>query len=121
VSAAVPLSGPLPRGGRALALLRATGPAGTLLAVTAAWRRGASDAVISSGLDILFAFPGTLLAVLAAAVFGADLTAAAIALSTPVPARTSCAASFRRHPVPETHGAPVLEAIGLRQSQLTIR
>ena len=37
--------------------------------------------MISSGLDILFAFPGILLAVLAAAVFGAGLTAAAVALS----------------------------------------
>ena len=55
--------------------------AGALLAVTAAWRRGVSDAIISSGLDIVFAFPGILLAVLAAAVFGASLTAAAIALS----------------------------------------
>ena len=55
--------------------------AGTLLAVTAAWRRGALDAVIGSGLDILFAFPGILLAVLAAAVFGAGLVAAAIALA----------------------------------------
>jgi peptide/nickel transport system permease protein len=56
-------------------------PAGTLLAVTAAWRRGPVDAVISAGLDILFAFPGILLAVLAAAVFGAGLPAAALALS----------------------------------------
>jgi peptide/nickel transport system permease protein len=55
--------------------------AGTLLAVTAAWRRGVSDAVISSGLNIVFAFPGILLAVLATAVFGAGLPAAAIALS----------------------------------------
>jgi peptide/nickel transport system permease protein len=55
--------------------------AGTLLAVTAAWRRGLSDTVISSGLNILFAFPGILLAILAAAVFGAGLPAAAIALS----------------------------------------
>jgi peptide/nickel transport system permease protein len=55
--------------------------AGTLLAVTAAWRRGVSDTVISTGLNILFAFPGILLAVLAAAVFGAGLPAAAIALS----------------------------------------
>jgi peptide/nickel transport system permease protein len=55
--------------------------AGVVLAVVAAWRRGAADAVISSGLDILFAFPGILLAVLATAVFGAGLTAAAIALS----------------------------------------
>jgi len=55
--------------------------AGALLAVIAAWRRGAVDSVISSGLDILFAFPGILLAVLATAIFGAGLTAAAIALS----------------------------------------
>jgi peptide/nickel transport system permease protein len=55
--------------------------AGALLALAAAWRRGVTDAVISSGLDILFAFPGILLAVLAAAVFGAGLWAAAIALA----------------------------------------
>jgi len=54
---------------------------GTILAVVAAWRQGLADTLISSGLDILFAFPGILLAVLAAAVFGAGLTAAAIALS----------------------------------------
>jgi peptide/nickel transport system permease protein len=55
--------------------------AGSLLAVAAAWRGGTLDGIISSGLDVLFAFPGILLAVLAAAVFGAGLTAAAIALS----------------------------------------
>src|SRR5215467_7609365 len=54
---------------------------GTLLAVIAAWRRGLVDAVIGSGLDILFAFPGILLAVLAAAVFGAGLPAASISLA----------------------------------------
>jgi peptide/nickel transport system permease protein len=64
-----------------LAVVIVSMTAGTLLAVIAAWRRGASDAVISSGLDILFAFPGILFAVLAAAVFGAGLLAAAIALS----------------------------------------
>lgn len=64
-----------------LAVVLASMIAGSLLAVTAAWRGGALDAFISSGLDVLFAFPGILLAVLAAAVFGAGLTAAAIALS----------------------------------------
>jgi peptide/nickel transport system permease protein len=54
---------------------------GTVLAIIAAWRGGLVDAVISSSLDILFAFPGILLAVLAAAVFGAGLTAASIALA----------------------------------------
>jgi peptide/nickel transport system permease protein len=77
--------------------------AGTLLAVIAAWRRGASDAVISSGLDILFAFPGILLAVLAAAVFGAGLLAAAIALSIaylPYVARVLRGAALRERSQP---------------------
>jgi len=63
---------------------------GSLLAVTAAWRGGMYDAVISSGLDIVFAFPGILLAVLASAVFGAGLLAPVLALSvayTPYVAR----------------------------------
>ena len=64
-----------------LAVVLACMTAGALLAVAAAWRGGALDAFISSGLDVLFAFPGILLAVLAAAIFGAGLTAAAIALS----------------------------------------
>ena len=54
---------------------------GAAFALIAAWRRGATDAVISSGMDVLFAFPGILLAVLATTVFGAGLTAAAVALS----------------------------------------
>ncbi|TMC90361.1 MAG: ABC transporter permease [Chloroflexi bacterium] len=71
---------------------------GSLLAVTAAWRGGALDAVISSGLDILFAFPGILLAVLAAAVFGAGLVAPVLALSvayTPYVARVLRGAALR--------------------------
>jgi peptide/nickel transport system permease protein len=64
-----------------LAVVIVSMAAGTLIAVTAAWRRGVTDSVISSGLDILFAFPGILFAVLAAAVFGAGLAAASIALS----------------------------------------
>jgi peptide/nickel transport system permease protein len=71
---------------------------GSLLAVTAAWRGGAYDAVISSGLDIVFAFPGILLAVLAAAVFGAGLIAPVLALSiayTPYVARVLRGAALR--------------------------
>ncbi|HUB21407.1 MAG TPA: ABC transporter permease [Streptosporangiaceae bacterium] len=77
--------------------------AGTLLAVTAAWRRGVSDAVISSGLNVLFAFPGILLAILAAAVFGAGLPAAAIALSVaylPYVARVLRGAALRERNQP---------------------
>jgi peptide/nickel transport system permease protein len=55
--------------------------AGVALAVIAAWRGGWVDSTISVALDILFAFPAILLAVLAAAVFGAGLTAAALAIA----------------------------------------
>jgi peptide/nickel transport system permease protein len=71
---------------------------GTLLAVWTAWKRGAVDAVVSSGLDILFAFPGILLAILATAVFGKGLTAATIALAaayTPYVARVLRGAALR--------------------------
>jgi len=94
---------------------------GTALAVVAAWRRGAVDAVISSGLDIVFAFPGILLAVLAAAVFGAGLTAASVALViayTPYVARVLRGAALRERGQPyvaalEVQGAPAT-AICLR-------
>jgi peptide/nickel transport system permease protein len=72
--------------------------AGTLLAVSAAWKRGTYDAFVSSGLDVLFAFPGILLAILAAAVFGAGLVAASLALAvayTPYVARVLRGAALR--------------------------
>jgi peptide/nickel transport system permease protein len=88
--------------------------AGAVLAVVSAWRRGAADAVISSGLDILFAFPGILLAVLATAIFGAGLTAASIALSIaymPYVARVLRGAALRERSQPyvaalEVQGSP---------------
>jgi peptide/nickel transport system permease protein len=94
---------------------------GSLLAVTAAWRKGAYDAVISSGLDIVFAFPGILLAVLAAAVFGAGLLAPVLALSvayTPYVARVLRGAALRERAQPyvaalEVQGASAI-AICLR-------
>jgi peptide/nickel transport system permease protein len=71
---------------------------GTLLAVSAAWRRGSYDAFVSSGLDVLFAFPGILLAILAATVFGVGLVAATLALAvayTPYVARVLRGAALR--------------------------
>ncbi|MGH2908809.1 MAG: ABC transporter permease [Solirubrobacteraceae bacterium] len=53
---------------------------GSLLAVAAAWWGGWVDSVASAVIDVLFAFPGILLAILATAVFGVGLTAAAVAL-----------------------------------------
>ena len=88
---------------------------GTAFALISAWRRGATDAVISSGMDVLFAFPGILLAVLAATVFGAGLVAAAIALSIaylPYVARVLRAAALKERNQPyvqalEVQGASV--------------
>lgn len=54
---------------------------GTTLAVAAAWAGGWVDATISTVLDVLFAFPAILLAILSAAVFGPSLTAASLALA----------------------------------------
>ncbi|MDX8464628.1 ABC transporter permease [Mesorhizobium sp. VK23B] len=63
---------------------------GVLLALVAAWHGGLIDTLVSSGMDILFAFPAILLAALAAAVFGAGLWPAVVALTiayTPYVAR----------------------------------
>ncbi|MGI9117484.1 MAG: ABC transporter permease, partial [Gaiellales bacterium] len=54
---------------------------GIVVAVVSAWRGGLVDQVLTVVMDILFAFPGILLAILAAAVFGASLQTAAIALA----------------------------------------
>ena len=97
-----------------LAVVTISVPAGTLMAVTAAWLRGTSDAVISSGLNIVFAFPGILLALLAAAVFGPGLPAAVIALSAaylPYVARVLRGAAIKERSLPyvaalEVQGAP---------------
>ena len=51
------------------------------VAVISAWRGGVIDAGASVVMDVLFAFPGILLAILAAAVFGASLQTASIALA----------------------------------------
>lgn len=53
---------------------------GTTIALLAAWRGGFVDGAVTSGIDILFGFPGLLLAIGAVAVFGLGLTAPAIAL-----------------------------------------
>jgi peptide/nickel transport system permease protein len=54
---------------------------GVLLAVTSAWRGGWFDTVTSRIFDIGFAFPGILLALVVAAVVGAGLGSAVVALA----------------------------------------
>jgi len=88
---------------------------GALLALLAAWRRGITDAMISSGLDVLFAFPGILLAVMAATVFGAGLWAAAIALAVaylPYVARVLRGAALKERSLPYVAALEVQGASG---------
>ena len=89
---------------------------GVLLALVAAWRGGAVDSVVSSGLDILFAFPAILLAVLATAVFGAGQLAAALALVvayTPYVARVLRGAALRER------GRPYVVALEVQGATAT--
>jgi peptide/nickel transport system permease protein len=55
--------------------------AGTILALLGAWRGGAIDELIARTLDIVFAFPGVLLAILAVAIFRPGVVPAALALA----------------------------------------
>lgn len=66
--------------GPALVIMIATS-AGTVIAIASAWLGGPTDTVISRVLDILFAFPGLIFAMIAVAIFGTGLTAPVIALS----------------------------------------
>ena len=89
---------------------------GTSLGVWTAWTGGRIDAVLSSILDTLFAFPGILLAILATAVFGKGLTAATIALAvayTPYVARILRGAALRERNLPYIAALEVQGASGL--------
>lgn len=57
------------------------GSVGTTLGISAAWYGGWYDTGLASVLNVVFAFPAILLAILAVAVFGAGLEAAVLALS----------------------------------------
>ncbi len=76
---------------------------GILLAVTSSWLGGWVDIVLSSAFEVMFSFPGLLLAILVTAIFGPGLWTAALALSVayvPYAARVlrSLALTERRKP-----------------------
>ena len=76
---------------------------GVLIAIVAAWRGGRLDGLVGAGLDIAFAFPGILIAILVAAMFGAGITAAVTALSfayTPYIARVVRGAAIQERSKP---------------------
>lgn len=78
-------------------------PIGVALALLAAWRGGWVDMVVARLVDVLLAFPGLLLAIIAAAVFGASLSVAAVALSIsyiPYAARVVRSEAVRQRSLP---------------------
>ena len=89
---------------------------GTALGIAAGWYRGALDTVISAALDLIFSFPGLLLAVLAAALFGKGVTGPVVALAiafVPLVARVVRSAVLRERVkdyliAAELQGLPVL-------------
>jgi peptide/nickel transport system permease protein len=98
------LLGPL--GTIALALL-----IGLPLALWAAWRGGVTDTALSALIDVMFAFPGLLLAIVAVAVFGAGLIAPVLAIGiayVPIMARVVRGAALRERELPFVAAATVL-------------
>ena len=90
---------------------------GAVLALLCAWFGGWVDATISRVLDILFSFPGLLLAVVAVAIFGRGLPAAIIALGIsyiPYHARVTRSAAVRERSLPYVSALHVQGFSGLR-------
>lgn len=88
----------------------------TTLALTAVWFGGKVDAFISRILDILFAFPNMLLAILAIAIFGPSLITASIALAigfTPYSARVIRSVALRERGLPYVASAQLQGISGL--------
>jgi len=88
-----------------------------VLAVSAAWLGGWWDRLVSALLDIVFGFPGLVLAVVAAAVFGAGLTVAVVTLSLaylPYIGRVVRSAALRERNLPYVLALQMLGVPGWR-------
>ncbi len=71
---------------------------GTLLAIASAWRGGRFDEYVTAALNVLFAFPAIVLAILASVIIAPGLPAATLALAvayTPYIARVLRSAALR--------------------------
>ncbi|MCD0449745.1 ABC transporter permease [Actinocorallia sp. API 0066] len=94
---------------------------GTALGLLAARAGGWADAVISRGMDVVFAFPGLLLAILASAVTGPGLTAPVCALAV---AYTPFIGRIVRSAAVQEGARPYLEAsrvLGYGEVSVTLR
>ncbi|MFZ3562745.1 ABC transporter permease [Streptomyces sp. BH097] len=99
----------------------AAGAVGTALAVLAAWLGGWGDRLISGLLDVIFGFPGLVLAVVGAAVFGAGLDIAVVTLSIaylPYVARVVRSAALRERSLPYISA---LEMLGMSGPRICLR
>lgn len=95
----------------------ATAFMGAILALTAVWFGGKVDAFIGRILDILFAFPNLLLAILAIAIFGPSLLTASIALAIgyiPYTARVIRSVALRERNLPYVKSAQLQGISGFR-------
>ncbi|MPY56201.1 ABC transporter permease [Streptomyces spongiae] len=93
------------------------GLVGTALAVSAAWLGGWYDRLVSALLDIVFGFPGLILAVVVAAMFGAGLTVAVVTLSVaylPFIGRVVRSAALRERQLPYVSALRMLGVSGRR-------
>ncbi|MEV8306620.1 ABC transporter permease [Streptomyces flavidovirens] len=93
------------------------GLAGTVLAVSAAWIGGWYDRLVSGLLGVVFGFPGLVLAVVGAAVFGAGLHIAVVTLSVaflPYIARVVRSAALRERQLPYISALHLLGMSGWR-------
>lgn len=94
---------------------------GTTIAIASAWKGGRFDAAVSTVLDVLFAFPAIVLAILASVVIEPGLTAATIALSiayTPYIARVLRSAALRER---SRDYIAAMEVQGLRAWVICVR
>ena len=81
---------------------------GTILALIAAWNRGAVDTAISWVLDVLFAVPGIVFGLIAVAIFGPNLLTVVVGLSIgyiPYVARVVRGAALRERGMPYVQAA----------------
>lgn len=104
-----------------LVVMLIAGMAGTFVAVSAAWFGGWWDASVSRFMDLLFGFPGLILAVVAAAVFGSGLTAPVLALAV---ANVPYIARVLRPPAIRERRLPYVEALlmqGLSSRAICVR
>jgi peptide/nickel transport system permease protein len=94
---------------------------GTVLAIATAWKGGRFDTLVSAALDVLFAFPAIVLAIIASVVIEPGLKAASIALAvayTPYIARVLRSAALRER---SRDYIAALEVQGLRAWVICVR